>query len=194
MLALRRHPPTLGRHDLFLAKGVGTLGAIEDAAAIDPGAEIGRHRDVGRGGHDMPGERVVTRRQRPEDAAESFLRRQPAAARRRNHGGDRDQWGTVPPRGTSPEGHLGQKRLQPLGRQVEPGETVPFGPREHRHAALEQRHLLRVHQAGVIVLVAGEGQVVALDRIGDEAGRLIVGDAVKGVEHRAHVVPGEIGH
>ena len=46
----------------------------------------------------------------------------------------------------------------------------------------------------MVVLVPGEGQAVALDRIGDEAGRPVVGDGVKGVEHRAHVVAGEIGH
>ena len=38
MLALGRHAPTLGGDDLFLAKGVGAFGAIEDAAAVDPGA------------------------------------------------------------------------------------------------------------------------------------------------------------
>ncbi len=43
VLALRPHRPALRRDDPFLAKGVGALGAIEDAAAIDPGAEIGRH-------------------------------------------------------------------------------------------------------------------------------------------------------
>ncbi len=46
----------------------------------------------------------------------------------------------------------------------------------------------------MIVLVAGKGQAVALDRIGDEAGRLVVGDGVEGIEHRAHVVAGEVCH
>ena len=142
----------------------------------------------------MPGECVVSGRQRPEDAAEGLLGRQPAPARRREHGGHRDRRGTVPARLGFRQRHLVQQRLQPLGRQIEAGEAVPFGPRRHRHAALECGHLLRVHQPGVIVLVAGEGQAIALDRVSDEAGRLIVGDAVKGVEHRAHVVPGEVGH
>src|SRR5205814_5727030 len=38
VLALRRHSPALRRDDLLLAKRVGTLGTIKDAAAIDPGA------------------------------------------------------------------------------------------------------------------------------------------------------------
>ena len=46
----------------------------------------------------------------------------------------------------------------------------------------------------MVVLVAGKGQPKALDRIGDEAGRPVVGDGVKGVEHRRHVVAAEIGH
>ena len=61
-------------------------------------------------------------------------------------------------------------------------------------ARWKRRHLLVVHQAGVVVLVAGERQAVALDRVGDEAGRHVVLDAVEGVEHRLHVVAGEVGH
>ena len=38
VLPLRRHRPALRRDDIFLAKGVGALGAVEDAAAIDPDA------------------------------------------------------------------------------------------------------------------------------------------------------------
>ena len=37
-------------------------------------------------------------------------------------------------------------------------------------------------------------QAEALDRVGDKAGRPVVGDGVEGVEHRLHVVAGEIGH
>jgi hypothetical protein len=56
VLPMRRHRPALRRDDLFLAKGVGALGAVEDPAAIDPGPEIGRDRNVRRGRHDMSGE------------------------------------------------------------------------------------------------------------------------------------------
>ena len=40
----------------LLAKRVGALGPVEDAAAIDPRPEVGRDRDVGRGRHDAFGE------------------------------------------------------------------------------------------------------------------------------------------
>ena len=42
--------------------------------------------------------------------------------------------------------------------------------------------------------MAGEGQTLALDGVGDEAGRLVVVDALEGIEHGLHVVAGEIGH
>ena len=62
VLALRRHRPALRRDDLFLAKRVGALGAVEDAAPVDPRPEIGRDRDVGRGRDDALGELAVARR------------------------------------------------------------------------------------------------------------------------------------
>ncbi len=46
----------------------------------------------------------------------------------------------------------------------------------------------------MIVLMPGEGQAEPLDRIGDEAGRNVIGDAVEGLENGLHVVAGEIGH
>ena len=52
------------------------------------------------------------------------------------------------------------------------------------------------HQPGMVVLVAGEGQAHALDRVGDETGRLIavgIGGA-EGFDHRLDVVAAEIGH
>src|SRR5882757_8186171 len=42
--------------------------------------------------------------------------------------------------------------------------------------------------------MAGEGQALALDGVGDEAGRLVVVDAFEGVKHGLHVVAGEVGH
>jgi hypothetical protein len=79
-------------------------------------------------------------------------------------------------------------------RQIEPGEAIPLGAVGNAVAALELGHLVRVHQAGVVVLVAGERQTETLDRVDHEADALIVGDGVEGFEHRFHVVPGQIGH
>src|SRR5437764_5676499 len=92
------------------------------------------------------------------------------------------------------ERHLSEKRLQFLRRQIEAGEALPLRARRHAHALLEGGHLLRVHQPGMIVLMTGKGQAVTLDRIGDKAGRLVIGNGVKRVEYRAHIVTGEIGH
>ena len=52
MLAARRLAPELGRHDLELAEHVLGFGVRPQAAPVHPGAEIGRDRDVGRGGDD----------------------------------------------------------------------------------------------------------------------------------------------
>src|SRR5215468_3910080 len=46
----------------------------------------------------------------------------------------------------------------------------------------------------MVILVTGEGQPVTLDRIGDEAGRLVVAHRMKGIENRLQVVTGKIGH
>ena len=91
-------------------------------------------------------------------------------------------------------GASSRKCLQLGRRRGEAGELVPFLAVGDAHALLEARHLLERHQAGVIVLVAGEGQALALDRVGDEAGRRVVVDALEGVEHGLHVVAGEVGH
>ena len=62
-------------------------------------------------------------------------------------------------------------------------------------ACAEGLHLRRRHQAGMIVLVAGERQAEALDRVGDEAGRPVVVDAPwKASSSDAQIVAGEVGH
>jgi hypothetical protein len=64
VLPLRRDRPALRRDDMFLAKGVGALGAVENPTAVDPGPEIGRDRNVVRWSrcNDMLGECCITRR------------------------------------------------------------------------------------------------------------------------------------
>ena len=48
--------PFLRRRNLCLGENVGDFPAAEQAALVDPGAEIGRNGDVGRGGDDPVGE------------------------------------------------------------------------------------------------------------------------------------------
>src|SRR6185369_9524433 len=74
VLALRRHRPSLGGDDLLFAESIAALGAVEDAAAIDPGAKVRRNGNVGRGRHDARGKLPLAGGKAAEDAAESFLR------------------------------------------------------------------------------------------------------------------------
>ena len=92
------------------------------------------------------------------------------------------------------EGHVGQEGAQLVGQVVEAGEGLPLPALGHALAGLERGHLVRVHQPGMVVLVAGEGQAEALDGVGDEHRRHVVGDAAEGLQHRLHVVAGEVGH
>ena len=110
----------------------------------------------------------------------------------RGRNGDRRRVGAAAALGV--ERRVLQERLELRRRHGEAGEPVPFLAVLDPHALLEARHLLERHQAGVIVLVAGEGQALALDRVGDEAGRRVVADLLEGVEHGLHVVAGEVGH
>ena len=91
-------------------------------------------------------------------------------------------------------GTLAEEILELGFGQPQALEAIPFvaGPDVHRGA--EGVHLRRGHQAGVIVLVAGERQAEALDGVAEEADRAVVVDAAEGVEQRRQVVAAEIGH
>ena len=75
MLALRRIIPVEGRRDLLLPEQIGVLGLGEQAAAVDPGAEIGRDGDVGRRGDDARGQFAVAAREFVQHQAKALLRR-----------------------------------------------------------------------------------------------------------------------
>ncbi len=63
------------------------------------------------------------------------------------------------------------------------------------HRLAQRTHLGRRHQSGVVILVAGQRQAEALDRIGDEAHRTIVlARLVESIEQRLQVMAAEIGH
>ena len=67
--------------------------------------------------------------------------------------------------------------------------------RPNPHFGAERLHLLGSHQAGMIILVAGEGQSHALDGVGDETGGLVVGLGLgQRVQHRFDIVAAQIGH
>ena len=91
-------------------------------------------------------------------------------------------------------GHPVQEPVQRRRGQVEPGMAVPFRPLGDAHLRPERGHLVGRHQARVVVLVPGERQAPALDRVGDEAVRPVVGHTVERVQHGLDVMAAEIGH
>ena len=73
-------------------------------------------------------------------------------------------------------------------------ERLPFLAFADAHRLAQRGHLRRVHQPGMIVLVAGEGQAVALDRPGDEQGRRRRPAArVERLDQAFHAMAAEVG-
>ena len=166
VLALRRELPVEGRGDALALEGVGHRLAREQAAPVHPGAEIGRDGDVGRGRDDARGEVAVAAAELVEDRAEAGLRR--------HH---RLRWRPASSSGTAIARRLEPARracartarveecLQAFGRRAAGPRTCPIRGRRRTFIGLaEGVHLRRRHQAGVVVLVAGERQAEALDR------------------------------
>ncbi len=130
-----------------------------------------------------------------EDAAEPFLGRHARALRHAAAIDGTAIAGAVRRRvPIALNGTAARKASSSSGGMSSPAKRSHSCAVRHRHRSAELLHLIDVHEAGMIVLMAGEGQAVALDRVGDEAGRDVVVDAVEGLEHRLHVVAGEIGH
>ena len=184
--------PLLRRRNLCLGEDVGHVAAAEQAALVDPGAEVGRDGDVGRGGDDPVGEVAAGLRQVEQDAAERGLRRLLVAGR----GGDRGDRDVAEAARALVAGDAAalEQRLDAGPRIVADAfERLPFLALAHAHRLAQRGHLGRVHQAGVIVLVAGEGQAEALDRPGDEQGRDVVLRGVERLDQRLHAMAAEVG-
>src|SRR5580693_4093746 len=90
--------------------------------------------------------------------------------------------------------HAIEERLDFFRRPPKTLERIPFMAGTDVHRRPEYFGLRRRHQAGVIVLVPGERQTVALDRVGDEADRAIVIDGVECGDDRRQIVGAEIVH
>ena len=162
-----------------LLNGVGQLLAREQAAPVDPGAEIGRDRDVGRGGDDALGE-IASSRRRELVAA---VAPKPCCVDITGWIGDRqvrrhrDAVRVAGARLALRERHAIEKRARArVRRRASPSNVSHSWPGRTFIAARKRLHLRRRHQAGMIVLVAGERQAEALDRVGDEADRPVVVD------------------
>ena len=100
----------------------------------------------------------------------------------------------MPPLGVGREGYLIEEPPELVLGNVQSGERVVLLARRDPLGLAVNLHLLGAHQARVIILVAGERQAVALDRVGDEACRGVGVDPVERLENRLHVVPAQVGH
>ena len=176
VLARRTEIPLEGRGNALGLEQILHLLAGEEPALVDPRAEIGRHRDVGRRGDDAIGERFAGFGEFVEDQPEALLGRHDRLIRRRQlcrHGNFRRLIATRPAR---IERHGAEKALEFRFRQIETFEPVPFVSRTDLRGGPVALHLGRRQQPCVIVLVAGKRQAEALDRIGDEHRRAIMVD------------------
>ena len=172
----------------------GSPSGAEDAHLVDPAAEVGRHADVGRGGHDPL-----------------------ADARARGRG--RSARGRTPPAWTRPRGGaVGRRRHGSTGRAAGRGRRIasrargrgaqrarPASPaskrvplvvrRRARSVAAQLVDLLAGEQRGVVERAPGDRQAAALDRVGEDhrrpvgCGRRVPASASQQV---AQVVPAEV--
>ena len=181
MLALGRHHPALGRDNLLLLEDVLARVPIEDSPAIDPGPQIGRDRDIGRGGHDPLRQKAVFSGDFRQDPAEALLGRHPGRVRHHEATGQRNPLRLMATGATGVKGHGGQEVPQGFDGQVEPRKGLPFLARRNPVLGLKTGHLGLVHQSGMVVLVACEGQSEALDRVGYEASRPVIVDGFEGL-------------
>ena len=98
------------------------------------------------------------------------------------------------PRAFGGEGHRRQEFVERPRRQRQARILVPLRAVADMVLAAELRHLIRIHQPGVIVLMPGERQTEALDGVDDETGAVIVGDAVERLQQRFQIMSRQIGH
>jgi hypothetical protein len=73
-------------------------------------------------------------------------------------------------------------------------EGLPLGAFRNAYMSLPVGELGLVHQAAVIVLVPGNRRAPPLDRVGEEAGRPVVGDRRECFRHRLDTVAAEVFH
>ncbi len=194
MLALGAGLPFLGRGDMLLAEQIGDVPGREQAAPIDPGPRLVETVTSGEvvtmALAKAPSALAMASKMRPNPAWVAPWRGNfdaPAAVQG-NLGGDQ----APPPFGG--EGNGGEERLQFFDRRFQTLEPVPFVARTDLHDFLEAGHLLGGHQPGMVVLMPGQRQPIALDGISQETDRPITRSAFEGVDQRGQVMTAEIGH
>jgi hypothetical protein len=174
----------------LLVEQVGHRFAWRTGRAVHPGAEIGRHRDVGRGGDDAAASRSSLL------AISSGSGRRPCWSTSRLPDELRAVVGTaMAGAGRAPSARTARRRgsarvgggmRQPLERSHSwPGRT-PIAARRPPSA--------RVIRPAWLSLWPGERQAPALDRIGDEADRPVGRMCASKARAGGQVVAAEIGH
>ncbi len=195
MLPGRREGPVEGRGDALGLERVGQRILREQPTPVHPGAEIGRDGHVGRGRDDAARELVVALGDLVHQQAKALLGRHLRLQRDVERFGRRDMRSGALLCGLAGEWRGRQRPLQLRGGNVESLEPVPLAAFANIHGRAQTLDLRRRHQAGVIVLVAGERQTKALDRVGDEAdGTVVRARRLEGVEQHREIVAAEIAH
>jgi hypothetical protein len=144
MLAARGKLPGEGRGNALALEGVGHRLAREQAAAIDPGPEIGRHGDVGRRGDDARGKLARLAPDLIEQRTEPDLRRHGRLDRHRKlvgHGNVRRLQAAL---AAGRERHTAQKFLHRFGL-AQTFERIPFVAWANVQGLAEGFHLRRRH-------------------------------------------------
>ena len=173
MLTRWTEGPFLSAHHLFFAEHIDHRLPREQIPIVNPGAEIGRNRHVRRRGDDAVYEDRVTVRKFIEDLSKSFLGGHPGTLNfRKSFNGDGG--GCMTPPNTCIEWNVGKKLFDLLLGYGKSFEWLPFAAITNVHISLEGRHLVRRHNARMVVLVAGKRQAPTLDRVGDEAEGTVV--------------------
>ena len=172
-----------------------------EAAAVHPGPEVGRDGNVRRRRHDAVGERAAGAGDLVQDLAEPHLRgdRLAAVVRQPQLLGNRHGCRGQRRRPAAKNGADATARSRRNDRPRPPMYRTR-GPRGCRGRP-EPGDLRRRHQAGVVVLVAGERQAAPLDGVGEEEDRAVVaGRRLEGGEEvgrswppRFSIKPRELG-
>ena len=144
MLPSRRQQPFLRRRQALVAKDVGMRVAREDAGLVDPAAEIGRDRHVGRGRHHALGEFAAGAGNLVHQLAEALLRRDLGALGEGNRRHCQGRRARPIERFALGERDIGEEFAQGFGRDIKAGEGLPLLPFGDVVQRLEGRHLRQV--------------------------------------------------
>ena len=186
--------PFLRRWNLGPGEHIPKLLPPEQPALVHERPKIGRNRHIRRCRDDSVPQSMAGLGNIEQNPPESRLRRLLLALRHRQPLGHRHGFRRRNPSRPSQRA-VCHKGLQPLGqRWLDTAIRLPLLPLGNAQAGTQIVHLARVHQAGMIVLVAGKWQAIALDRIGDEHRRPVIIGLLESLDQRLHAMAAKIEH